>query len=224
MPAVILGPLIFPTVSKTEEHIRAILRSAPRGRTRLSGEPLDVVTGLLNRHPEAAGKIGPGLAGIWTWNRGAGWGSCFLVERTDGSLVDFSYKRCLRPDAPGERVTNAFRTAIGQQLADLKKAKFATTDTFTCPVLGIPVVWANAHVDHEAPATFAWLLDRFLAIRSIDRASVMLHSAPNGLGRVLESALAQDWAEWHRANAVLRVISAQANSDLNKQAQQGTPA
>lgn len=49
---------------------------------------------LLRRHVNCEEKIGVGIAHIVVMDDGYGW-KCFGVERTDGSIEDFTYRRCI---------------------------------------------------------------------------------------------------------------------------------
>lgn len=55
---------------------------------------------VLGKHPRAKQKIGPGIHAI-TCGTYIGGSRCFFVIRTDGSIEDFSLKKCLgRPVEP----------------------------------------------------------------------------------------------------------------------------
>lgn len=61
---------------------------------KVSVEDTVVLTSALALHPEAAQKIGSGIAGFSV--RSADFGSkCFWVNRTDGTTEKFSYRSCI---------------------------------------------------------------------------------------------------------------------------------
>lgn len=65
----------------------------------------EVVEKVLAHHPRAAEKIGPGVQSIRVdWNKCYPDKKCFHVVRVDGSVVEFSYLKCLgftKPDRKG---------------------------------------------------------------------------------------------------------------------------
>ncbi|CAL1170949.1 unnamed protein product [Cladocopium goreaui] len=77
---------------------RDVLHSAPLGEE-LQGDNLEVIKELLQYHPAAKEKIGPGLQGIkvdWAPPNHHKPSRCFWVLRTDGSQEDFSARKCAR--------------------------------------------------------------------------------------------------------------------------------
>ena len=62
---------------------------------KVSADDAVVLKAALERHPEAAEKIGCGIASFSV--RTADFGTkCFWVNRTDGTTEKFSYASCIR--------------------------------------------------------------------------------------------------------------------------------
>lgn len=214
MPAIsyIVAGQLFETQKDLAAHVGAILRTY-RPPARLEGEDADLMADLLLRHPSAERKIGCGVRAIWIRRNGP-FGSGFYVERLDGTFEDFSYKQCLRPFTHASKAKFAFRRAIDSQVIAVKTAAFRGADSILCAETGEPITWETAHVDHEAPDTFARLLETYCAERGIDLDAIELYEPKGGIGKLLPPAIEADWAEWHRQHARLRVISAEANIRL----------
>eukprot|EP00811_Abedinium_folium_P034719 NODE_7578_length_1566_cov_16.286310.p1 GENE.NODE_7578_length_1566_cov_16.286310~~NODE_7578_length_1566_cov_16.286310.p1 ORF type:complete len:421 (-),score=77.50 NODE_7578_length_1566_cov_16.286310:302-1495(-) len=76
--------------------VSRILQQRPIG-TELEAEEFAVVRGLLNYHPEAVAKIGVGVRAIKVdASLHESQSRCFWMRRTDGSMEDFSTRRCLQ--------------------------------------------------------------------------------------------------------------------------------
>lgn len=214
MPAIsyTIAGRFFETQKDLAAHVSALLRRE-RPPARLEGEDAALMGDLLLRHPSAERKIGCGVKAIWIKRNGT-FGSGFYVERIDGTLVDFSYKQCLRPFTHASKAKFAFRRAIDSQVIAVKVAAFGSTESIICPETGEPITWETAHVDHEPPLTFAALLVEYTRLRAIDLNTIDLYEPGDGIGKLLPPAIEADWAEWHRRHAALRVISAEANMRL----------
>lgn len=216
MPAIsyTIAGRFFATQKDLAAHVSAMLRDYGQyAPAQLLGDDAAFMGDLLLRHPSAERKIGCGVAALWVRRNGA-FGNGFYVERTDGTLVDFSYKQCIRPFTHASKAKFAFRRAIDDQVLAVKKAVFDDGALITCPITGEPIVWETAHVDHEPPTTFAALLADYCALRGIDLDSLELYEPRSGIGKLLPPAIERDWSDWHRAHARLRVISAEANMNL----------
>ena len=61
---------------------------------RLTGHDLAFMLGLQRQHPHAQAKIGSGVDAILV-HRYIGGSRCFFILRQDGSLEDFSVRKCL---------------------------------------------------------------------------------------------------------------------------------
>jgi hypothetical protein len=214
MPAIsyTVGDRTFPTQQELVSYVQTILRSS-RAPVQLVGEHAAVMSDLLLRHPRADLKVGSGVAAIWVRRNGV-FGNGFFVERTDGTLIDFSYKQCIRPQNHATKAKFAFRRAIDGQVLAVKTAAFAENELLRCPINGELIMWTTAHVDHEPPRTFAALLTAYCAERGIDLDTIELYEPSNGIGKLLSPDIEADWAAWHETRAVLRVISAEANTRL----------
>lgn len=214
MPAIsyTIAGVTFETQKDLAAYVSALLRSA-RPPIRLSGDDTAFMGDLLLRHPSAERKIGCGVAAIWIKRNGV-FGNGFYVERIDGTFEDFSYKQCIRPFTHASKAKFAFRRAIDEQVIAVKKAAFYDSSVLYCPITDEPITWETAHVDHEPPLTFAALLTEYCALRGIDIDTIDLYEPKTGIGKLLPPYIELDWAEWHRARACLRVISADANIRL----------
>src|SRR2546430_2334779 len=91
--AIQLGPIAFKTKSSAQQQVKNILNNSQPG-VPLEGESFGIICALLDRHPKALLKIGSGVRAIAVQKSGLAYSRCFMITRTDGTLVDFSYVRC----------------------------------------------------------------------------------------------------------------------------------
>lgn len=177
----------------------------------LSPDETRFMSDLLTRHPSADIKMGCGVHSIWIRKNGM-FGNGFYVHRVDGTWEDFSYRQCLRPQTYESKCKFAFRRAIDSQVFAAKRAVFPYDDVvLVCPITGKDMIWETAHVDHEPPLRFSYLLQTWLELHNLAYSDIPLCDPPDGIGKVLPTHIADQWAAWHAEHAVLRVISAEAN-------------
>lgn len=206
MPPYSIGPYPFRTKGEAEQEVRRILHESPM-REPLRGYEHDLIRCLVDLHHDAAEKIGPGVKSIYVnvveyGSRG------FWIERTDATVIDFSYKRALRKPTARADAAAAMRREIMPQVAEFLASAFAESDTIACPLTGQHLRRTDGHVDHVIP--FASVAHDFLMHRGMSWDDVRVRG--NAIGCELSDRdLAHDWQEWHRSKAVLRFIHASAN-------------
>lgn len=209
-----LAGQVFLTQDAARKRIQAMLGGYRPGQT-VNAFDSALLADLVQRHPSAAHKIGSGIAGFRVEKNPEYPGAkCFILLRTDGTRTDFSYTECLRQTPHKQKVTSAFRGAIDSDILKFKQAQFdAAGGRLHCPITGEPLQFAGTHVDHVPPDTFANLLADFLTGEGVDLAELAVKpSADNTYSdRLCDAALESRWIEFHRFNAVLRVVSRTAN-------------
>ncbi len=211
-----VGGITFTSKDALEDAVQGILHGY-QAPARLNPEDEQFIFDLLQMHPRADEKIGPGVQEIQV-RKGWRGGPMFVLIRTDGSRTDFSYKKCIRPVNHSTMVKAAFREAIAYQVSHIKTAFFQAYQDdegmVVCAITGERITWQEAHVDHIPPDTFVALLGDYLIERGVSLDAVQLIPGYRGEGYQLPRDLADDWATWHAARAQLRVISAYANIHL----------
>lgn len=121
-----VGGLDFASKGEASDYFRSILYRFDIGQ-RIPEPEATVLEWLLERHSEAADKIGMGVD--YFCIRDAIYGTrCFEVVRTDGSKTDFSFKNCVDGHAPTAQtqIFGAMRAAVAGDILDKKRAWFAT--------------------------------------------------------------------------------------------------
>lgn len=206
--------ITFGSKKALRDHVRRILHR-PRAAQWLDPSELEFLKSLLLLHPEAVRKIGCGVEGIWVGPNEFKQPTFFL-KRTDGTTTDFSYLSCITPPSEIDDFKKACRRAIDPQVYAFKLAAFDGRLHVQCPILNRLVVFTEAHVDHEPPSTFEFLVGSFFQGPTPE-----VEGGKDGsmTYRLVDRELEAEWIRWHQANARLRVVSAEANlSHIRKEA------
>jgi hypothetical protein len=98
-----IGDLCFPTKAAATEFFRKILYRYAVGERVVGEDEVTMLSLLQQCHPRAATKIGCGVQQITVGTAAYG-ARCFLITRTDGSVDDFSYRKCLYNKGPTGRL------------------------------------------------------------------------------------------------------------------------
>jgi hypothetical protein len=201
-----LGGREYRSKAAARSEFQRILHDTPLGRP-IEGDDAELVGLLISegRHPEAAEKIGPGVAGVVV--RPASYGQrCFWLLRVDGTEVDFSYLTALNgPANVKTEVVWALREEIGAQIQAFRDETAPVSLCELClqPADGV------VHVDHAEP-TFDQLATRFAeAAGGWDGISVECVGAYGR--RLKDRGLAEVWRVYHLRDARLRVVHASCN-------------
>ena len=95
---VTIGTTEFKTKTQATKYFTDMLARYANGED-VTGEDLNDLYSLLEKHPRAGEKIGTGIKRIFAdWIRDGS--RCFWVERLDGTKEDFSIRKCI--DAASE--------------------------------------------------------------------------------------------------------------------------
>jgi hypothetical protein len=221
MAKLVIGTHTFTTKAAAEAHIRSILlRGAPpdaRGESIHyipEGEDEQFVRALISMHPRKTiiEDCGISRVGIQTIEKGY---RRFVVKRIDGSIRDWSWRHALTPDTNGKKLRSVLRHLIEPQIIDYRHGAFLDGPR-QCPFTGEVVFPETAHIDHAAPDTFESLVLSWLKLMRLDDEEIeLIHRTGMGQYTVMaDSWLAENWIEYHRENANLRVVSKTANLSI----------
>jgi hypothetical protein len=198
----------FITQKELKEYIKSILYKYPLGEL-LDGYDFEFMMDVLSRHQNYDEKIGCGVDAIRVV-RESQWGTRhFEILRIDGSSIDFGYDKCLRPETQLTKFKRACRNAVEEQVREFKNRFFEKNREVKCPITGTYLTYNNAHVDHEYPKTFDQIVYDFIKEKNIDVNSVVIKGEL--VKQLKDKRLEEEFAQYHRANANLRVISKSAN-------------
>ena len=211
----LVGGTMYRTKKDLADAVRRVLYSYEAGAT-VSDEHFAFLLDLLSHHPKVSKKIDRVCAFEVRRVPGFEHVCAFWIVYDDGRAAAWSTADVISPPSPLARVRRVFRYTIVDQLREFKASWFrenAEQEHFTCAVTGEKVSAERAHVDHEAPHTFDALMRAFIESRGFHIESIELCSSKDDeVGRrFADEILAQDWYDYHRMHAHLRVISDTAN-------------
>ena len=145
-----LGGKKFDDSKSLWNYTKALRDSLDRDSV-VEGKPLAILLALLHRHPRATAKIGSGVDTISYGEHKEYKGTqCFMINRTDGSVEDFSFRKCIQAIFPTNNASNSSksnnnrdkgqkRTREGDQSSSSssspKKKRSSTLDTTLTGVL-----------------------------------------------------------------------------------------
>ncbi len=204
MRAIVIGARIY---SSKKEAQQAIFEVRSRYQSGIATpEDDEFLRDLVALHPNAEAKVGVGIDRFETrWNlRNIG----FWIVRTDGSETDFSFLKCLYGSAIPDLVRSAMRSAVRDQLAEVRAAALATARR--CPISGDLLTVENCHADHEEPL-FIEIADAF-ANSEGGYEAMATHALDGAFGRrFVDDAQEQRWIDFHKRRARLRAVSKRTN-------------
>jgi hypothetical protein len=212
-----VGLYSFQTKAAVEKHIRSIFQHSTPMQP-LAGEDLAFVLALIERHPRKHLIIDCGIRDVVVQEIEKGFRR-FLVRRTDSSIRDFSWRKCLDEPNHGRDLRSVLRNLIQPQVDEARRAAFSGSLALECPINGERITAASCHIDHAAPDTFASLVDRWIQSSGLNEEDIELNyqSGYQQYTQLADPFLAQHWIEFHREFARLRAVSQKANlSDLRR--------
>lgn len=208
-----IGDLSFARKGDAAEHFRTILYRHDAD-VALSEPDATYVYWLLERHPEAAAKIGAGVKEFST--RKAVYNTrCFEIRRIDGTTTDFSVRPCLDGKAPSAfaETLRALRTEVLEDIKQMKWQFFRTSTQpegkVACALTGRLLSLEEAMIDHAPPKTFKALVAQFLEENRIVPSEALLTPAKDNqyTPHLSDRDLAEKWRDFYCANAAIRIVA-----------------
>lgn len=197
-----IGDRKYPSRGARREAVREVLYRIPIGSTVENDDDDALLRDLLDMHPEAEQKIGPGVASFRIGRAKRGKSPGFEVVRTDGTVLDFSYQACLDHPNLRAQVLNAMSAEVeegksvyfnarkddGTLVSDLSGARLATNRTYVGYFPGPSFV--------KIATDFATVVGGWAEIQLTD-------SSVPGIARFTDRELAKRWRDYHNEHAVL---------------------
>lgn len=191
-----VGTEFFRTKKDLTQRCKNMLKNG------ITNEDQPFLFALIDRHPDAAIKIGPGIKEffVYQWPNGFR-NKCFAIKRIDGTVSTFSYLNCgLSPRSKRTMVTGAFRHTIQDQIIAFRNGARDAGGG----ILG-------GHVDHGVgEKSFSGILKAFCVDRSIELLDVEFVEVEDHQ-ELASKGLAADFARYHEARAELRMLDATSN-------------
>jgi hypothetical protein len=207
---ILIGERAFPTKGEADAYIREVRDKYALGADVTNADDQEFLLDVLDLHPESADKIGPGVDHFEVRDSGSTIG--FGIVRSDGSAIDFSWKRCLHEPCHEQQVRGAMRAAVQYHKFAVRDAAFAAGEV-RCPITGELLTTQTCHVHHEGDE-FVDIADAFAnEVGGYERIEVV--PADDGIGRRLrDDELSKSWEAYHAEHARMVVVSKHANLSL----------
>lgn len=219
-----IGEREFESKRAAIEYIRALVNSQPVHMDIGSDTAaFQVFAAILAMHPEAAEKIGDGVASFAVMFDDAG-NRMLTVNRTDGTSTDFSWNKCIngRPMPLKSQFAAAARMAVRPDIVSYRSKyveKYGdASDNVPCEQTGRWCHISECHVDHH-PTTFQQIVNRFLAEEAVELSPELFSPiADNRLGiRFVDLNVAGRFRVYHAKHAKLMVVWKHINLTRKRQ-------
>jgi hypothetical protein len=135
---------------KDADRCRRLLRDIAPGEAVTGGDAV-FLAGVLERHPEAARKIGAGVAYFSVRLNPTYGNPGFWLHRTDGTATDLSFLKCLRRQSRTQVINRALRRAVAPDIVRFRNEVLDAQGTVMRPITGEPALIGNCDVDHVPP-------------------------------------------------------------------------
>jgi len=220
MAKIVKGGMTFQSKEKLRNYVKYVLNNQDITKM-LSGKWFEVVNDVLKDHQNYKEKVGDGeyQIGVTTCpvnpkNRH------FYILREDGSSTDFSYYKALSAKSHKTEVKKALRDCVKDQVMTFKENYFkenAKGAYCICPETGLKITKKTSHLDHY-PKQFDELVADWLKVKGLKLDDVeLLPSKDNDTQDFLKDAdLAEDFYQYHLANAEYRVVLTAVNMQRKK--------
>jgi len=210
---IILGPLTFRSKAAAKQFLRTICDSYEDGE-RVNEEHSRCLREMLALHSNSEMKAGAGVShfSITTESKFSRIRR-FYIHRIDGSGTSISFNRTIAERNPRRNRFEALWRAIEDEIMEFRWTAFCDITLLECPLRRIPITEDAYHIDHEPPATFLNLVERWLQSEGIRLEEIEITS-PSDSEDVFELASAAQlasWQEFHSQHATLRLLSPIAN-------------
>lgn len=137
----------------------------------------------------------------------------FSIERTDGSSTDISFiiNNIQKKDYNRE-FRQAMREIVHDQIQAFKMQAFNDSKILICPLLNIPIVKDNCHIDHYDP-TFINLINIFIKENQVVLAEELFPKSSDNqkIYTITDKELSMKFYDFHKDKANLRAVSNKGN-------------
>lgn len=187
--------LALTTAAARTRLVRETLAGTPPGMVPRISTLYAFCEVLVDAHPQAGRKRQGGIVGfeVRRWGKS----SEIIVHYADGMQEGISWLKCCGAVTERSEIRNAYREAVNEQIDPLRRP--------------------GMHVDHVAPMTFAHIVEMFEA----EHGPATMHDVEPD-PRKMSGTAAQDrsrlreprrsmFSEYHRARAVLEVVTPREN-------------
>ncbi|MFF3208419.1 DUF3223 domain-containing protein [Streptomyces sp. NPDC002962] len=210
VPEVWIGSRRYATKKARQEAVQAVLGRYDLGQVVDQEDDDLLLRDLLDMHPDAAEKVGPGVDRFRIIPTPRGHHKGPEAIRIDGSKVAFSYQKCLEAPTHRQRVLDAMRTEIQPQVNTYYESRKAS-NTLVSGEGGQLLAPDDTHVSYFRGPRFHDIAMEFIQATGGFDAVDLTSETARGLALFTDRTLAERWHDHHREHAVLGLLSAKEN-------------
>jgi hypothetical protein len=213
--AIFIGDQEFKTKKALEDYVRAIAARYEDHVPIVNPDHDFLMTFFQTMHETWEEKQGVGVQHFvmrWVYTT-QGKSRSIHIVRTDGTVVDISWKRCIEKPSHYADMLDAARFEITSQRNEFSDEFFRGNKSPLCQVTQQPITKQESQVDHAAPMKLKNLADGWLKRKGIVANDIRLED----LGvekKFADRTLAEDWQQFHADNAKLRVVLKTVNLSI----------
>ncbi|MGW5003118.1 DUF3223 domain-containing protein [Streptomyces hydrogenans] len=210
MAEVWIGQRRYATKKARQEAVQAVLGRYAIGQVVDQEEDGLLLRDLLDMHPDAADKAGPGVDHfrVIATPRGNHKGPEAVL--VNGNRVAFSYQKCLEPPTHKQRVLAAMRTEIQPQVNTYFESRL-NAHTFFSDETGQPLATDDTHVSYFRGPRFHDIAVQFAEEAGGWDAITLESETDRKLALFADRELAERWHAHHREHAVLGLLTSNEN-------------
>ncbi|WP_435244269.1 DUF3223 domain-containing protein [Streptomyces sioyaensis] len=205
-----IGPRRYATKKARQEAVQDILGRYGLGQVVDQEQDDLLLRDLLNMHPDAAEKSGPGVDYFRVIATPRGHHKGPEAVLVNGDKVAFSYQKCLQAPTHRQRVLDAMRTEVQPQVNSYFESRNAA-NTLISDETGQPLASNDAHVSYFRGPRFHDIAVQFVEEADGWDAVDLTAETARGLALFTDRALAERWHAHHRERAVLGLLSSKEN-------------
>lgn len=214
---IILPSRTFTSKASAKDFFRKILNRYAIGHD-LNQEDFEVLSELLERHPDYEEKLRHGISSIRVLPDDQNRNRCFWIVGENDELTDFSYLICINGEHRPimQQISSACRTAVSEENTEYRRQFFEERGgVATCSVSNQQIVFGNSVIDHQPPMVFNVIVRAFCAAdfpEGFPEDLIESGTTSGTVTRFSDENISQRFRDFHNRLAVLRVIHRNANS------------
>lgn len=182
-----------------------------------------LTTVLIPRHGSASVKIGCGISEI-AFGRNSRFAfrtakripCCMYIKRTDGSIVDVSWRECLSPSHDRAKVMNAMRNSVRPQIREFLDA---IKPEQGCQICGVLLSGKETDIDHH-PKPFKQIVEDWFQATNRDCEKIVVCGEKDlQVGDdFVDQSIKLEWTVYHRESTIdgLRALCRPCHSTLKR--------
>jgi hypothetical protein len=164
---------------------------------------------LLKIHPDYEKKFSNGIECI-TVDKVKYNNKAFHVVNNNSEKEAFSYIKCINGNKPPLTLfSNTCRHIVQEDIHNVKYQYFSDNSKsgqVKCQESGDLCIWKELVVDHRQPNTFSIIVDRFIEVNNIDINKIDYVEVLDGIYKFKDEELSQQFKEYHKLKANLRIV------------------